>query len=221
MFCLNCEAVGPRISFGQPLSIEERWNTRAILSTGDDAGLARELRDLAIVLHRKHYPEVVQWEPLDDPRGILSQIDNMTAGLVRANLSDAGPVEEWRDKLAELHEWTGREDVGENSELYGFLCSLIGYLVTGEEQAAAILSLTARNKALEELALLVSEESIEAMADDIACAVVEPRADVVAMRRSAMIRLGERLRAPLSTDLKRIAALNHQDNRQNGGGDGG
>ena len=29
IFCLNCGAVGPRVSFGKPFSAEERWNTRA------------------------------------------------------------------------------------------------------------------------------------------------------------------------------------------------
>lgn len=49
-----------------------------------DIELLRELRGLAAPLHAKHYPEVGQWRPLDDARGILSQIDNMTAGLKRA-----------------------------------------------------------------------------------------------------------------------------------------
>lgn len=49
----------------------------------EGALLLRELRDLAVALHRKHYFEVKNWTPLDDARGILSQIDNMTAGLSR------------------------------------------------------------------------------------------------------------------------------------------
>jgi hypothetical protein len=57
---------------------------------GERATLTRQLRDLAVILHGKHYPEVTQWEPLDDPLGILSQIDNMTTGMVRAALTATG-----------------------------------------------------------------------------------------------------------------------------------
>jgi hypothetical protein len=37
MFCDNCEAQGPRISFGEPRDASERWNTRALTTdtTGD------------------------------------------------------------------------------------------------------------------------------------------------------------------------------------------
>lgn len=41
-------------------------------------------KNLAEGLHRKHYAEVTQWKPLDDLLGLLTQIDNMTARLVRA-----------------------------------------------------------------------------------------------------------------------------------------
>jgi hypothetical protein len=49
--------------------------------------LTRQLRDLAVALHAKHYAEVEQWRPLNDPIGILSQIDNMTTGLTRTALN--------------------------------------------------------------------------------------------------------------------------------------
>lgn len=39
---------------------------------------------LATALHAKHYAEVTQWKPLPDLLGVLTQIDNMTAGLKRA-----------------------------------------------------------------------------------------------------------------------------------------
>jgi hypothetical protein len=53
---------------------------------------------------------------------------------------------------------------------------------------------------------LISEESIEALAADIACAVISPLPDAVALRHSAMVRLGERLRSPLPNDLRRAAS---------------
>jgi hypothetical protein len=40
-------------------------------------------RRLAVALHQRHYPEVVDWKPLDDLIGILTQIDNMTSSLVK------------------------------------------------------------------------------------------------------------------------------------------
>jgi hypothetical protein len=43
-------------------------------------------KNLAIAIHAKHYPEVTQWKPLDDTLGLLTQIDNMTSGLVRPAL---------------------------------------------------------------------------------------------------------------------------------------
>jgi len=40
-------------------------------------------RNLCLHLARKFYPEVAQFEPQDDVLGMLTQIDNMTAELVR------------------------------------------------------------------------------------------------------------------------------------------
>lgn len=42
----------------------------------------REALFLATTLHSRHYSEVTQWEPLDYPAGVISQIDNMVAGIV-------------------------------------------------------------------------------------------------------------------------------------------
>lgn len=47
--------------------------------------LAEELRGLAIEMHRRCYSHVPQWKPSTDPRGLLSQIDNMVAGLMADN----------------------------------------------------------------------------------------------------------------------------------------
>lgn len=41
----------------------------------------REALTLAKSLHAEHYFHVSQWEPLDDIRGLISQVDNMAAGL--------------------------------------------------------------------------------------------------------------------------------------------
>jgi hypothetical protein len=57
-----------------------------------EAGAAmREALNLARALHRRWYSHVPQWEPLDTVAGIISQIDNMTAGL--GERLDAAEVE--------------------------------------------------------------------------------------------------------------------------------
>ena len=48
----------------------------------ENAPLLRELTTLAEAIHRRRYWHVKQWRPLDTPRGVLSQIDNMVAGLL-------------------------------------------------------------------------------------------------------------------------------------------
>jgi hypothetical protein len=47
----------------------------------DSEKLIEELRGLAIELHRRRYSHVTQWKPASGPRSLLSQIDNMTAGM--------------------------------------------------------------------------------------------------------------------------------------------
>lgn len=44
--------------------------------------LLSELKSMSETIHRRYFSHVKHWRPLDDPRGILSQIDNMTAGLL-------------------------------------------------------------------------------------------------------------------------------------------
>ncbi len=52
---------------------------------GDEKHALDYARALAVALHDKHYPQVVQWEPLPDLLGLLTQIDNMAASLVKAD----------------------------------------------------------------------------------------------------------------------------------------
>lgn len=49
----------------------------------------REARGLAVAMHRSYYWEVTQWQPLEDLRGVISQIDNMTTGLSLKSERDA------------------------------------------------------------------------------------------------------------------------------------
>jgi len=39
---------------------------------------------LAEAIHAKHYAHIGQWRPLPDALGLLTQIDNMTSGLIDA-----------------------------------------------------------------------------------------------------------------------------------------
>ena len=63
-------------------SERERCANQYALSECTALGYATRL---AIALHAKHYPEVTQWKPMPDLMGVLTQIDNMTSGLVRPN----------------------------------------------------------------------------------------------------------------------------------------
>lgn len=55
----------------------------------------------------------------------------------------------------------------------------------------------------ERLTALISEPSIEAMAEDIAIACVDCRQEIREARHRAMVRLGKRLRDPLPSDIAR------------------
>jgi hypothetical protein len=59
--------------------------------TLQDAGLLKQAQNLAECLHKKHYSDVTQWRVADDLEGVISQIDNMTAGLFRTlNVTTTG-----------------------------------------------------------------------------------------------------------------------------------
>jgi hypothetical protein len=68
------------------------------------------------------------------------------------------------------------------------------------ERDATITRLTAERDALRGL---ISEQSIERLAEDIAIACVDCRQEIKEVRHRAMVRLGERLRNPLPSDLGR------------------
>jgi len=88
--CPFCEASGPvKLIRDEAL---KAGNTRADDITG-------HLKDLAISIYNEHYKGTVpEWEPLDDALGLITQIDNMTVGLTRANgwipVSERLPEEE-------------------------------------------------------------------------------------------------------------------------------
>lgn len=71
--------------------------------TNDNADMQANAyaRNLAIALHQKHYSDVV-WRPLPDTLGLLTQIDNMTCGLVR------------KDACAKTPPSSGHEETEEN-----------------------------------------------------------------------------------------------------------
>ena len=55
----------------------------ALAQPEQEPWLLETTRALAKALAREFYPEVTQWECLDDLAGVISQIDNMTTGLMR------------------------------------------------------------------------------------------------------------------------------------------
>lgn len=72
--------------------------------------------ELAVYMSKKFYPEVTQWQPLPDLLGVITQIDNMTTGLVRAqpteqvepdycpNCGGTGEVTAMSDNSPDAHE---------------------------------------------------------------------------------------------------------------------
>jgi hypothetical protein len=59
----------------------------ALVAERDEA--RRYAEQLAVALAAKHYPDVPQWNPLTgDLWGLISQIDNMTTGLTRADVTE-------------------------------------------------------------------------------------------------------------------------------------
>lgn len=85
--------------------------------TEENAKLTRQLRALAVALHRQHFAvRAPNWRPEDDAVGILSQIDNMTTGLVsaeekaklRAMVEELGQAKVTStDVIVALREWFG------------------------------------------------------------------------------------------------------------------
>lgn len=63
--------------------------------------LLKSTQDLALSLAKKHYPEVSQFEVLDELAGVISQIDNMTTGLQRKTTPTKQPLDSERAALIE------------------------------------------------------------------------------------------------------------------------
>ena len=54
--------------------------------------LLKTTQDLANSIRRRCFPEVPQFQVLDDLAGVISQIDNMTCGMERKSAPQAQPV---------------------------------------------------------------------------------------------------------------------------------
>jgi hypothetical protein len=81
--CFACHREGKCV----PMVLVEPGTIQVL--TAQLAEAARYATSLAVYLRDKFYPEVTQWQPLNDLLGVLSQIDNMIAGLVKPTSSDA------------------------------------------------------------------------------------------------------------------------------------
>jgi hypothetical protein len=77
----NKAAWGEAFTYVKTLAAPPAAHT--ILRDADDALVYAT--SLARSLQSKHCPEVTQWRPLPDLLGVLTQIDNMVAGLTRAD----------------------------------------------------------------------------------------------------------------------------------------
>jgi hypothetical protein len=67
----------------------------ALREERDDA--QREAVELASFMAKKFHPDVPQWRPLDYPAGVISQIDNMVAGLTADFAAAQAQIEALRD----------------------------------------------------------------------------------------------------------------------------
>lgn len=90
----NARREGTATALGDALHFEE---AATALSAGLEVAtppsgereVTKYAEHLAVLLHAKHYPEITQWRPMSgDLPGLLTQIDNMTTGLVRAAPSE-------------------------------------------------------------------------------------------------------------------------------------
>lgn len=62
----------------------ETWHSECYRRTQDpDPQALAYAKTLAVAIHAKHYADVKHWQPLDTVIGLLTQIDNMTSGLVK------------------------------------------------------------------------------------------------------------------------------------------
>jgi hypothetical protein len=78
--CKDCQTESPCRAKGQDLDVCSLYVPPPTAQQEPDAyGYAKRL---AIAIWEQHYKDVApQWKPFDDLMGILTQIDNMTAGL--------------------------------------------------------------------------------------------------------------------------------------------
>ena len=58
--------------------------TRAEAAEAERDAAMTEALSLAKTLHANHYSDVHQWEPFDYPAEVISQIDNMVAGIIES-----------------------------------------------------------------------------------------------------------------------------------------
>lgn len=59
----------------------------------------RTATELAMHLAKKHWPELTQWRPQPDLLGVITQIDNMTCGMVRMPLPEGPKTRSQRQPL--------------------------------------------------------------------------------------------------------------------------
>ena len=72
----------------------------------DDYAIAKRLAE---AIYRKHYrAEAPNWEPLPDLAGVLSQIDNMTSGLVKAQQEQPASVDAYVGAREDAAIWKKR-----------------------------------------------------------------------------------------------------------------
>lgn len=120
--------------------------------------------ELAVNLARKHYPEVTQWKPLPDLLGVITQLDNMSTGLVRAPQPEQAAQAPHEHAVAALRMALRDMEaikcpVSDSGALVGYFCNRLN------EQAAQAAQARAGQTELDELrdAARVNLENYEFM----------------------------------------------------------
>lgn len=74
----------------------------------------QEAKSLANALHKRHYSEVTDWELCDTVPGMITQIDNMAAGM-------SNDLEDYREKYRELLQAVANSMKSEDESSHKFL----------------------------------------------------------------------------------------------------
>ncbi len=118
VFCTECDVrtESYKTKTGRTWDVEAAitaWNRRAEAKSEPVArgSVLEKAQRLFLTLAAKHYPEVQNPTPFDETWAVLSQIDNVTSGLTRANTRPLLTAEQVDEIVAKACDGWSRYDV--------------------------------------------------------------------------------------------------------------